>query len=206
MSNITLIRNNKIEVTENLKQAGIVFTGKNHGTVREKLLSTELAFKAKFIHDENISGISKLIVIGDDFSEALRFSFIADSQNIPCVCISTMICKSFSKKLLHIIKTDEESLYSCVKAVLAFDKEAKAGYYFVSEAEGEYALQTAFADIIGKLPDNEFSRFFIKIHAHPSENIEKLLQFTKNLPNCNIKRVDTDRLREIKAEIFAFPG
>jgi hypothetical protein len=202
MSNITLIRNNN--VTETLKMPGVVFAGKSHGTMREKLLSTELAFKMKLIGDENISGISKLIVIGDSFSEALKYSFIADSQNIPCVCISTVNCESFSKKLLHIIKTDEESLLYCVKAVLAFDGEIKSGYYYYSEAEGRYALQTAFADIIGKLPDTPFSRFFIKIHAHPSENIEKLLQFTKNLPNCNVKRVDTDRLREIKAEIFAF--
>jgi hypothetical protein len=203
MSNITLIRNNN--VTETLKMPGIVFSGKNHGTVRERLLSTELAFKAKFISfDENIAGISKLFVIGDDFSAALRYSFIADSQNIPCLCITTATCETFSKRLLHIIKTDEESLFSCVKAVLVFDGEAKSGYYFCSEAEGRYALQTAFADVIGRLPDCDFSRFFIKIHAHPSENIEKLLQYTKKLPNCNVKRVDTERLREIKAEIFAF--
>jgi hypothetical protein len=204
MSNITLIRNSK--VTETLKMPGIVFAGKSHGTMRDKLFSTELAFKARFIHDENISDISRLIIIGDDFSEALRYSFIADSQNIPCVCITTVNCETFSKRLLHIIKTDEESLFSCVKAVLAFDGEAKSGYYYSFEAEGRYALQTAFADIIGRLPDCDFSRFFIKIHAHPSENIEKLLQYTKNLPNCNVKRVDTDRLREIKAEIFAFSG
>jgi hypothetical protein len=204
MSNITLIRNDNIEVKDGLKMPGIVFTGKNRGTIREKLLSTELAFKTKFIGDENFSGISRLIVIGDSFSEALKYSFIADSQNIPNIYITTAACEALTVKFLHIIKTDEDSLLSCVKAVLAFDGEARAGHYFCAEAEGRYALQAAFADIIGRLPNKDFSRFFIKIHAHPSENIESLGNITKNLPNCNIKRVDADRLREIKAEIFAF--
>jgi hypothetical protein len=204
MSNITLIRNNNIEVSEGLKQPGIVFTGKNHGTIREKLRSTELAFKAKFICDENFSCLSKLIIIGDSFSDALRFCLIADSQNIPHIMITTEECESLSKRLLHIIKTDEESLYPCVKAILAFDEDLRSGYYYCSEAEGTFALQSAFADIINKLPDADFSRFFIKVHAHPSENIDSLHSFAKNLSNCQIKRIDTEKLREIKVEIFAF--
>jgi hypothetical protein len=204
MSNITLIRNNSNANPEGLRQPGIVFTGKNRGTVREKLLSTGLAFKAKFLSDENISGVSKLIIIGDNFAEALKYCLIAKSEGIPHVVVTMSECDTLANKFLHIIKTDEESLLSCVKALLSFDEEIKNGYYHCCEAEGIYALQTAFASLLNSLPDRDFQTFFIKIHAHMSENLDCLNLLTENLKNCRIKRVESERLREIKAEIFAF--
>ncbi|MDR0987341.1 MAG: hypothetical protein LBL98_06600 [Ruminococcus sp.] len=203
MPNITITRNNNPIA---IKKPGIIITGKGRNAIRSELAGTGLTFRASILEEFN-ENISRLIIVAnDDCKEALKYAFLAEERKIPHLLITTSVSGKFAVRFLHIMYTDEESLQSAIVAAVDAAAEifsAPESYFLHSEAEGEYRFEQVLGDIFDRLPNFDFEKLFLNISAHPSDNFScEFLQ--KKLPHLAVKRVDTDKLHRISAEIIGF--